>query len=192
MVLVAAGSAPAGAQELRGQPPASCPTPPTYDPGVSTPQSVLGFPLGIGQAEPVTSEQIFRYVQAVDQASDRVTSFDAGSSWGGRPLKVAIVSSRERMRPAELRRIRERFVALREGRGGRHDDLRDSPAIVWAGNVHGGEKSGADATAAPIAFSGAPAVAGAMPRRRAAWAAAMSRRGRGPTSPTGTVMHASA
>ena len=146
VVLVAAGSAPAGAQELRGQPPAPCPTSPTYDPGVPTPQSVLGFPLGIGQADPVTSEQIVRYVQAVDQASDRVTSFDAGSTWGGRPLKVAIVSSREHMRPAELRRIRERFVALREGRGGRHDDLRDSPAIVWlAGNVHGGEKSGADA-----------------------------------------------
>ena len=107
---------------------------------------MLGFPLGIGQPEPVTSEQIVSYVQAVDAASDRVISFDIGTTWGGRPLKVAIVSSREHMRPAELRRIRERFVALREGRGGRHDDLRDSPAIVWlAGNVHGGEKSGADA-----------------------------------------------
>ena len=50
------------------------------------------------------------------------------------------------MRPAELRRIRERFVAHREGRSGRDDDLGDSPAIVWlAGNVHGGETSGADA-----------------------------------------------
>ena len=66
VVLVAAGSATAGAQELRGQPPAPCPTSPTYDPGVPTPQSVLGFPLGIGQTDPVTSEQIVRYVQAVD------------------------------------------------------------------------------------------------------------------------------
>ena len=111
-----------------------------------TPQSVLGFPLGIGQPQPVTSAQIVSYVQAVDNASDRVISFDIGNTWGGRPLRAAIVSSREHMRPAELRRIRERFVALREGRGGRHDDLRGSPALVWlAGNVHGGEKSGADA-----------------------------------------------
>ena len=139
VALVAAWSAPAVAQ------PPPCPTVPTYDASVPTPQSVLGFPLGIGQTEPVTSEQILRYMQAVDAASERVISFDIGTTWGGRPLKVAIVSSREHMRPAELRRIRERFVALREGRG-RDDSLRDSPAIVWlAGNVHGDEKSGADA-----------------------------------------------
>ena len=74
--------------------------------------------------------------------SSRSTSAPRGP---GARSSAAIVSSREHMRPAELRRIRERFVALREGRGGRHDSLRDSPAIVWlAGNVHGGEKSGAD------------------------------------------------
>ncbi len=140
VALVAGWSAPAVAKAP------ACPTAPTYDSGVPTPQSVLGFPLGIGQPQPVTSAQIVSYVQAVDNASDRVISFDIGSTWGGRPLRAAIVSSREHMRPAELRRIRERFVALREGRGGRHDDLRGSPALVWlAGNVHGGEKSGADA-----------------------------------------------
>ena len=140
MALAAVWSAPAVAQQP------SCPTAPAYDSRVPTPESVLGFPLGIGQPQPVTSEQIVSYVQAVDAASDRVISFDIGTTWGGRPLKVAVVSSREHMRPAELRRIRERFVAHREGRSGRDDDLRDSPAIVWlAGNVHGGEKSGADA-----------------------------------------------
>ena len=122
---------------------ASCPTQPTYDPAVPTPQAVLGFPLGIGQPDPVTGEQIAAYVEAVDDASDRVTSFDAGESWAGRPLKVAIVSSRDHMRPNELRRIRDRFVAVRDGK---RESLRNSPALVWlAGNVHGGEKSGADA-----------------------------------------------
>jgi hypothetical protein len=121
----------------------SCPTTPTYDPAVPTPQAVLGFPLGLGQADPVTSAQIVQYVEAVDDASDRVISFDAGETWAGRPLKVAIVSSREHMRANELRRIRERFVAVRDGH---RESLRGSPAIVWlAGNVHGGEKSGADA-----------------------------------------------
>lgn len=139
--LLAVWSAPAGAQA-----PASCPTAATYDSRVPTPQSVFGFPLGIGQPEPVTSAQIVRYVEAVDAGSDRVISFDAGTTWGGRPIKVAVVSSREHMRPDELRRIRERFVALREGRGGGAGSLRNSPEIVWlAGNVHGGEKSGADA-----------------------------------------------
>jgi len=110
---------------------------------VPTPQAVLGFPLGIGQPDPVTGEQIAAYVEAVDDASDRVTSFDAGESWAGRPLKVAIVSSRDHTRPNELRRIRDRFVAVRDGK---RESLRNSPALVWlAGNVHGGEKSGADA-----------------------------------------------
>ena len=109
VALLAIGGAPAQA--------ASCPTEPTYDPAVPSPQSVLGFPLGIGQPQPVTSEEILRYVQAVDNASDRVISFDIGQTWGGRPLRAAIVSSREHMRANELRRIRERFVAVREGRG---------------------------------------------------------------------------
>ena len=133
--LLAFGGAPAQA--------ASCPAQPTYDPAVPTPQAVLGFPLGIGQPDPLTGEQITAYVEAVDDASDRVISFDAGKTWAGRPLKVAIVSSREHMRPQELNRIRERFVAVRDGR---RESLRDSPALVWlAGNVHGDEKSGADA-----------------------------------------------
>lgn len=126
----------------------SCPATPTYDPAVPTPRSVLGFPLGIGQPQPVTSAQIFQYLEAVDAASSRVKTLDIGASWRGSPLKVAIVSSREHMRPQELRFIRSVHQALRAGR---LNDLgptfaRSLPAIVWlAGNVHGGEKSGADA-----------------------------------------------
>ena len=144
VALVAGWSAPAGAQERRGSPTAPCPTTPTYDPGVPTPQSVLGFPLGIGQPQPVTSAQILSYVQAVDAASDRVISFDIGRTWAGRPLqgRDRLLARAHAPRPS-CDRIRERFVALREGRGGRHDSLRGSPAIVWlAGNVHGDEKSG--------------------------------------------------
>jgi hypothetical protein len=127
---------------------APCPTTPTYDPAVPTPQSVLGFPLGIGQPAPVTSGDIFRYMQAVDAATDRVRTLDIGSSWGGHPLKVAIVSSRKHMRPHELRLIRSVHQALRAGHLNELGPklARSLPAIVWlAGNVHGGEKSGADA-----------------------------------------------
>jgi hypothetical protein len=125
-----------------------CPTTPTHDPAVPTPQSVLGFPLGIGQPQPVTSAQIFQYMEAVDAATDRVTTLDIGSSWGGHPLKVALVSSREHMRPHELRLIRTVHQSLRAGYLNQLGPAfaRSLPAIVWlAGNVHGGEKSGADA-----------------------------------------------
>ena len=126
----------------------ACPATPTYDPAVPTPQSVLGFPLGIGQPQPVTSAQIFAYMQAVDAASDRVTSFDIGHSWRGHPMKVAIVSSSANMLPDRLKQIRRIHQSLRADHGNRlsPDVAETLPAIVWlAGNVHGGEKSGADA-----------------------------------------------
>ncbi|MGZ8650258.1 MAG: hypothetical protein ACXW08_16785 [Solirubrobacteraceae bacterium] len=136
VALVAGWSAPAGAQELRGSPTAPCPTTPTYDPGVPTPQSVLGFPLGLGQPQPVTSDQILRYVEAVDAASDRVISFDIGTTWAGRPLKVAIVSSRDHMRPGELK-PHPRAVR-RAARGPRR--ARRQPARLAGDRVAGGQR----------------------------------------------------
>ena len=146
VVLVAAGSAPAGAQELRGQPPAPCPTSPTYDPGAPTPEAFLGFPLGTGQQRVVTNDEIRRYVAAVDGSSDRVTGTMA-TSVTGRPLPYAIVrSSHVKAASPRSRRTSATCVprAMAPSRAARI--AHDGPAIVWvAGNVHGGEKSGADA-----------------------------------------------
>ncbi|WP_301485258.1 M14 family zinc carboxypeptidase [Intrasporangium sp.] len=116
---------------------------------VPSPQEVLGFPLGTGQTRPVTNEEINAYLQAVDRSSRRVTTGVMATSVNGQPLPYAIVSSERTMIPGQLAKVARQINqmrdprSLRPGQAARYAD--DSPAIVWiAGNVHGGEKSGAD------------------------------------------------
>ncbi|GAA2640118.1 M14 family zinc carboxypeptidase [Paractinoplanes durhamensis] len=109
---------------------------------VPSPETVLGFPLGLGQQRVVTNGEIRDYLGAVDRASDRVVTGTMGTSVLGQSLPYAIVSGR----PGAVDDIR----SLRDPRVTRASRARriaaKSPAIVWiAGNVHGGEKSGADA-----------------------------------------------
>ncbi|RKN14967.1 carboxypeptidase [Micromonospora musae] len=117
---------------------------------VPSPERALGFPLGLGQERPVTTEEIRGYLHAVDTASDRVVTGVLGTSALGQPLPYAVVSHERNVRPAALRRIAEDVRDLRDPRRTTRREAAetadDSPAIVWVtGNVHGGEKSGADA-----------------------------------------------
>ncbi|GAA0537527.1 M14 family metallopeptidase [Paractinoplanes ferrugineus] len=113
-----------------------------YRSTVPSPASFLGFPLGAGQPRVVTNAEIRGYLSAVDRASDRVSTGTMGTSVLGRPLDYAVVSDR----PGAVEEIR----ALRDPRGLTAGQARriaaERPAVVWiAGNVHGGETSGADA-----------------------------------------------
>nr|WP_243709564.1 M14 family zinc carboxypeptidase [Micromonospora sp. 15K316] len=117
---------------------------------VPSPERALGFPLGLGQERPVTTDEIGTYLHAVDTASDRVVTGVLGTSALGQPLPYAVVSNERHVRPAALRRIADDIRELRDPRRTTRreaaETAADSPAIVWvAGNVHGGEKSGADA-----------------------------------------------
>jgi hypothetical protein len=110
---------------------------------VPSPESFLGFPLGTGQQRVVTNAEIRDYLSAVDRASDRVSTATMGRSVLGQPLDYAVVSNR----PGAVDEIRD----LRDPRGlsaGRARRIAEKqPAVVWiAGNVHGGETSGADAS----------------------------------------------
>ncbi|WBB69993.1 M14 family zinc carboxypeptidase [Micromonospora sp. WMMD812] len=142
------GGAPAGARPPSSAP---CSTNPTARLStVPSPETALGFPLGIGQDRVVTNDEIRAYLGAVDTASDRVVTGVLGSSVLGRPLPYAVVSNERNVRPAALRKIADDVRDLRDPRRtSRREAARtaaDSPAIVWVtGNVHGGEKSGADA-----------------------------------------------
>ena len=128
----------------------ACASEPTYDASVPTPQSVLGFPLGMGQARVVTSEESDRYLLAVDAASDRVESDVLATSWGGKPLRYAVVTRSDRFDANRLESIVRRIQRLRDPSSTESQNATEvaetTPAIVWlAGNVHGGEKSGTDA-----------------------------------------------
>ncbi len=153
MVVLLAATAPL----LTGPPADAAPRPPACDAdptvrlaSVPSPESFLGFPLGAGQERVVTTDEIRGYLDAVDAASDRVVTGSMGSSVLGRPLPYAVVSADRNVRPGTLRRIADDVRALRDPRrvSRRTADriAEETPAIVWVtANVHGGEKSGADA-----------------------------------------------
>ncbi|MFY1673087.1 M14 family zinc carboxypeptidase [Plantactinospora sp. WMMB334] len=142
---------PAGAHP--GHPPASpgcSPDPAARLGGVPSPESHLGFPLGLGQERVVTDDEIRSYLGAVDAASDRVVTGNVGDSVLGQSLPYAIVSDPDHLRRGALERIARDVRDLRDPRrlsSRRAAEIaRSGPAIVWVtGNVHGGEKSGADA-----------------------------------------------
>ena len=60
---------------------------------VPSPEEALGTPLGLGQADPVTVDQIQQYVADIDAASDRVVSGTVATSNGGEEMPYAIVST---------------------------------------------------------------------------------------------------
>jgi zinc carboxypeptidase len=114
---------------------------------VPSPETFLGFPLGAGQQRVVTNGEIRDYLSAVDRASDRVVTGTLGTSVLGQPLPYAVVSHR----PGALGRVAADLRGLRDPRETTAAKARriaaERPAIVWiAGNVHGGETSGADAS----------------------------------------------
>ncbi len=117
------------------------------DPDVPTAQEVLGLELG---ERDVTTAESDRYLRAVADASPMVVDGVLGRSWNGRALRYAVVGQEKWVTPGALRRIGRQVNALRD------DDTsarkarriaRDAPSILWvAGNVHGNEESGADAS----------------------------------------------
>jgi len=117
-------------------------TPPTYDTAIPTARQVLGFDLG---NRDVTSAESDRYLLAVDRASTAVSSGVLGRSVQGRPLYFALVGDQARVDSA--------VAAAKELRNPQTSPevaaslAASAPAILWvAGNVHGGEESGTDAS----------------------------------------------
>ena len=119
-------------------------TTPEIDPAIPT----LAFPFG---SQEVTVAESNAYLAAVDTAKsgadDRVITGLAAESVGGLDIPYAVVASETRIQDlaAELAKV----DTLRDPQA---DDtavaaaVATAPAVLWiAGNVHGGEESGADA-----------------------------------------------
>jgi len=136
-----AAAAPAAAQECDPFGPAE------FRGQVPTPKQVIGIDLG---ERDVTTAESDRYVQAVDGASERVVSGTLARTVQGRDLRYAIVGEPDRVSQTGLAGVRASAAKLMDpatpAAEARAIAERD-PAILWiAGNVHGGEESGADAS----------------------------------------------
>lgn len=112
---------------------------------VPTFQEVVGHAFGERITE---SFQIQRYLERLAEASDRVTVEQIGTSTGGRPLMLAVVTAPENhARIDEIRRTAQRLGDPRGLSAAEEEALRArQPVIVWfGGSIHGFELSGTEA-----------------------------------------------
>ena len=120
---------------------------PVFRGEVPTAQQVIGINLG---DRDVTAAESDSYLLAVDAKSSRVTSGVAATSVQGRPLRYAVVGRPERVTSAGLDAVRASAAKLMDPRTTATQAAQiaaANPAILWiAGNVHGGEESGTDAS----------------------------------------------
>ena len=117
-------------------------TQPTYAGEVPTAREVLGFDLG---NRDVTVAESDRYLEAVADASDLVSSDSLATSHQGRALRYALVGTPEQVEDAQAAAaaLRDPTTPVDEAA----TIAASAPAILWvAGNVHGGEESGTDAS----------------------------------------------
>ena len=122
-------------------------TPPKYTEPVPTSEDVIGFALG---TQEVTAEESDTYLDAVADASDRVIAGTAATSWEGRDVRYAIVGDPSNVTDGGLAAVQDAIRALRDPATWAAEAAalaESTPAILWiAGNVHGGEESGTDAS----------------------------------------------
>ncbi|MBA3431077.1 MAG: carboxypeptidase, partial [Actinobacteria bacterium] len=121
-------------------------TEPQFGGHVPAGEEVLGFSFGDRE---VTVGESNQYLDAVDDATHRVVTGTMAKSWQSRPLRYAIVGSRENLTRESLRDIRRATRRLRNPATTpeeTRDIARTTPAILWiTANVHGDEESGTDA-----------------------------------------------
>ena len=114
----------------------------SYDPAIPTPEDVLGYTIGERHTRP---EEVVRYVEAVAAASPRVALGFHGTTYEGRRLVHAIVTTPANH--ARLDAIQAANVRLSEDPGSVSDaELAAMPIVVYQGySVHGNEASGTEA-----------------------------------------------
>jgi len=114
----------------------------SYAERIPTPEAVIGHKVGTRHSSP---DQIVSYFRELASLSDRILVRTHGSTYEGRPLVHAIVTSAENQ--ARLEKIRSRNLLLSETPSELGlEQLGEMPAIVLMGySVHGNEASGSEA-----------------------------------------------
>src|SRR5690625_2074942 len=120
---------------------------PALDQSVPTAEDILDLPLG----EPdVTVEESDTYLQAVSEASPKVVDGVLGTSVDGQPLRYAVVGQERWVQDNGLDRISRELNRLRDPETRprvAERIIERNPSVLWvAGNIHGDEESGTDAS----------------------------------------------
>ncbi|WP_225869484.1 M14 metallopeptidase family protein [Pedobacter psychroterrae] len=107
----------------------------TAEAQLKSPEAFLGYPLGTAFTP---HDEVVAYFSYLDSSSKNLKLVNYGKSYEGRPLLVAIISSKENI--ANLEQIRKDNLSL--SRGQELAKPNNQPAILWLSyNVHGNEAS---------------------------------------------------
>lgn len=111
-----------------------------YKEDIPTPEEVLGWQVG---ERHVNYDQLIRYYQALDEASDRVSVRESKRTYGLNPmLEVRITTPENQENAEEIRTGRLEAMAP-----GSDQDLTEYPLVNYLGySIHGDEHSGASAS----------------------------------------------
>lgn len=111
-----------------------------FDPSIPTPEEVLGFDIGEFH---LSHDQLIRYFEKLDQASDRVELHYYAKSYEQRPLFYVYLSTKDNVANAE--EIKKNKMNLFESSNVNKFETK-SPAVIYQGySVHGNEASGGNA-----------------------------------------------
>lgn len=120
---------------------------PVVNKAIPTAKQVIGINLG---ERDITTAESDAYLQAVAKASPLVTSGSAGTSVEGRDLRYVAVGNPKWISTAGLHQLSQNIRAIRDPRTPEHQAqqlIKRTPQVLWvAGNVHGTEESGTDAS----------------------------------------------
>ena len=121
-------------------------TTPVFDEDVPSLEATFGFDFG---EEEVTTAQSNQYVADIAAAAPgRVVAASAGQSVAGVDIPYAVVGTQARLQ--DLPAVQALIATLRDPNAelaAVEAAIEDAPVILWvAGNVHGGEESGTDAS----------------------------------------------
>ncbi|TVQ04500.1 MAG: zinc carboxypeptidase [Balneolaceae bacterium] len=114
----------------------------TYNPNIPVPAEVIGHEVGEWH---ITHDKLVFYMNALAEASDRVTIAEYARTYENRPLVLLAITSPENH--ANIDRIMENHHALTDPDRSGNLDLSIMPVIVNLGySVHGNEPSGSNAS----------------------------------------------
>jgi hypothetical protein len=115
----------------------------TYDKTIPTPKGIIAHEVGEWH---VTHDKLVYYMQALAEASDRITIEDRGETFEGRPLLLLTITTPQNHQNIE--KIRQEHLALTENGSG-DLNLDAMPIVVYQGfSIHGNEPSGSNAALA--------------------------------------------
>jgi len=114
----------------------------SYDPGIPSPEQFFGYKLG---GEFTLYANTVNYVKELDRLSDKVTLYQYGSTYEGRPLIRLVITSAENHK--NLESIRQRHLKLLDGSASEVSAVvkSDPVFVTYSYNIHGNEASSTEA-----------------------------------------------